>query len=175
MVAIGPLAFEGPHRIRHDFGTTKSAKDHEGGLRRTTRMSNTVTVKRGVNKLASNDNRHHAIDYIEFSVSNLEVSMRFYSEAFGWTFNDYGPTYVGIRQSDGEGECGGLCLVDCVTTGGPLVVLYSADLESSLQAVRVAGGTITKDTFAFPGGRRFQFRDPSGNELAVWSDKEHTK
>lgn len=111
---------------------------------------------------------HHAIDYIEFSVTDMERAKRFYADAFGWEFNDYGPTYAGIRKPDGE--AGGFRLEPNVKTGGPLVILYSADLEASLASVRAAGGQITAPPFEFPGGRRFQFLDPSGNELAVWSE-----
>lgn len=112
---------------------------------------------------------HHSIDYIEFCVTDLDRAKAFYSTAFGWAFNDYGPAYAGIRK-DGGGEMGGLRPADEVTTGGPLVILYSSDLEGSLDAVTGAGGHVTQGIFAFPGGRRFQFTDPDGNELAVWSD-----
>lgn len=112
---------------------------------------------------------HHAIDYIEFCVTDLARAKQFYEAAFGWEFNDYGPEYAGIRQADGE--AGGLRVVSKVTTGGPLVILYSRHLEASLAGVRAAGGKITMEPFAFPGGRRFQFLDPSGNELAVWSER----
>ncbi|MCH9649587.1 MAG: VOC family protein [Deltaproteobacteria bacterium] len=111
---------------------------------------------------------HHTIDYIEFTVADLIEAKRFFGAAFGWTFQDYGPTYAGIRKP-GEGESGGLRQDSDVRTGGPLVVLYSVDLEASLESVRGAGGRITKEPFTFPGGRRFQFLDPSGNELAVAS------
>jgi len=110
---------------------------------------------------------HHAIDYIEISVRDIGAAKAFYSAAFGWRFNDYGPEYAGIQGVDGE--AGGLRQADDVTSGGPLVVLYSDDLEASLDAVRSAGGTIAKEPFSFPGGRRFHLLDPSGNELAVWS------
>ena len=110
---------------------------------------------------------HHAIDYIEFPVRDVGVAKKFYTAAFGWTFTDYGPEYAGIQGPDGE--VGGLCKVDAVSKGGPLVVLYSTDLEASVRAVRAAGGTVVKEPFSFPGGRRFHFADPSGNELAVWS------
>ena len=112
---------------------------------------------------------HHTIDYIEISVSDLSAAKRFYTAAFGWKFTDYGPDYAGI-QREGGGEVGGLRAVDKVARGGPLVVLYSSDLESSQTAVQRAGGEIVAEIFSFPGGRRFQFADPSGNELAVWSD-----
>jgi uncharacterized protein len=111
---------------------------------------------------------HHGIDYIEFTVLDMEASKRFYAAAFGWSFNDYGPDYAGIRK-DG-GEAGGFRRSDAVITGGPLVILYSHDLDETLAAVRSAGGQITAEPYEFPGGRRFQFTDPSGNELAVWSE-----
>lgn len=113
---------------------------------------------------------HHEIDYIEFNVADMDESKRFYAAAFGWEFNDYGPEYAGIRKRDG-GEAGGFRAGAEVVTGGPLVILYSDDLEATLAKVRAAGGDITQEPFEFPGGRRFQFRDPNGYELAVWSDK----
>ena len=111
---------------------------------------------------------HHAISYIEFTVRDLSGAKRFYADAFGWSFNDYGPDYAGIQG--GDGEVGGLHRTDELRVGGPLVILYSRDLEQSLEDVRSAGGEILKEPFSFPGGRRFHFADPSGNELAVWSD-----
>ena len=113
---------------------------------------------------------HHQIDYIEISVMDMAEAKRFYGEAFGWQFNDYGPEYAGIRKAVG-GEAGGLSLAPEVTTGGPLVILYSEDLDKTLAGVEAAGGRITTEPFEFPGGRRFHFTDPSGNELAVWSEK----
>ena len=110
---------------------------------------------------------HHAIDYIELSVTDIGEAKRFYTSAFGWQFNDYGPTYSGIRGPDRE--VGGFNQVESVVAGGPLVVLYSEDLEASVAAVEKAGGEIVKPPFEFPGGRRFEFRDPSGNLLAVWA------
>jgi len=111
----------------------------------------------------------HGIDYVEFTVRDLVAAKRFYGAAFGWTFNDYGPDYAGIQGRDREP--GGLRRSDEARLGGPLVVLYSSDLKASLAAVRAAGGKIVKEPFAFPGGRRFHFEDPSGNELAVWSER----
>lgn len=110
---------------------------------------------------------HHTIDYIEINVTDLPRAKQFYGEAFGWTFNDYGPDYAGICK--GDGEAGGLRLAPEVTRGGPLVILFSDDLEASVRAVNDAGGRIVVEPFDFPGGRRFQFTDPSGNELAVWA------
>jgi uncharacterized protein len=112
---------------------------------------------------------HHAIDYIEIAVTDIEAAKAFYASAFGWSLVDYGPDYAGI-QGDGK-EMGGLRRDSEVQAGGPLVILYSEDLERSVEAVAAAGGTIRKPIYAFPGGRRFHFTDPSGNELAVWSDR----
>ncbi len=113
--------------------------------------------------------RHHQIDYIEFSVRDVADSKQFYGAAFGWNFTDYGPDYAGIHGDDREQ--GGLRRAEFVPRGGPLVILYSDDLESSLASVKSAGGKIVQEIFPFPGGRRFHFEDPSGNELAVWSTR----
>lgn len=112
---------------------------------------------------------HHGIDYIEFVVTDMAESKRFYEAVFDWKFNDYGPGYAGIQGA--ARETGGFRLDTEMSVGGPLVVLYSNDLEMSLTKVREAGGRIVKEPFGFPGGRRFHFLDPSGNELAVWSEK----
>lgn len=124
----------------------------------------------GESKNVTNESHiNHGIDYIEFGVTSMTESKRFYEAAFDWRFNDYGPTYAGIRKPGGE--AGGLRLEPAASMGGPLVILYSNDLEATLTRVRAAGGRITKEPFDFPGGRRFHFQDPSGNELAVWSEK----
>ncbi len=108
------------------------------------------------------------IDYIEFPTTDIEAAKAFYSGAFGWAFQDWGPDYSSFE--DGRLN-GGLRKENEVITGGPLVVIYAVDLEGVEAAVRSAGGTIVKEIFSFPGGRRFEFADPSGNQLAVWSDK----
>ncbi|MES1171379.1 MAG: VOC family protein [Actinomycetota bacterium] len=111
----------------------------------------------------------HGFDYIEIPTLDLEAAENFYRAAFGWTFNAYGPGYLGIVTSDGH-EAGGISLTGFLEPGhGPLVVLYSMDLELTRTAVVNAGGTITREIFDFPDGRRFHFADPSGNELGVWS------
>jgi uncharacterized protein len=112
---------------------------------------------------------HHAIDYIEIAVTDMDAAKSFYATAFGWSLVDYGPEYAGI-QGDGK-EAGGLRLDSEVRAGGPLVILYSEDLEASVEAVTAAGGTVLRPIYAFPGGRRFHFADPAGNELAIWSDR----
>lgn len=120
----------------------------------------------------SDAHRHHALDYVELGVADLERAKRFYAEAFGWQFNDYGPQYAGIRApGGGGGEVGGLRQDDVVRTGGgPLVLLYSTDLDTTVEAVRAAGGVLVAGPYEFPGGRRFHFTDPSGNELGVWTE-----
>ncbi|MET8308937.1 VOC family protein [Micromonospora sp. NPDC005173] len=92
--------------------------------------------------------------------------------AFGWQFNDYGPEYAGIRSPLGDPapEVGGLRVDQEVRAGGPLVLLYSADLDRSVQAVKDAGGQVVNGPYEFPGGRRFHFTDPSGNELGAWAE-----
>jgi uncharacterized protein len=117
--------------------------------------------------------RHHTIDYIELTVTDLAEAKRFYAAAFGWRFTDYGPEYSGIRSphDDAAPEVGGLRLDEEVRTGGPLVLLYSSDLDRSVQAVKEAGGQVVDGPYEFPGGRRFHFTDPSGNELGVWAEQ----
>jgi uncharacterized protein len=109
-----------------------------------------------------------AIDYIEFTAPDLAAIKKFYGSVFGWTFQDWGDDYASF--SDGRVD-GGFARGQSKTGSGPLVILYSSGLEDIQQKVKAAGGVITKDTFSFPGGRRFHFADPAGNELAVWSDK----
>lgn len=122
-----------------------------------------------VTKMAEHGHIHHAIDYVEFAVIDMAQSKRFYEAAFGWRFNDYGPGYAGIQKEGGE--AGGFRLERAVAAGGPLVILYSNDIDATIARVRAAGGRVSKEPFEFPGGRRFHFKDPSGNELAVWSER----
>lgn len=108
------------------------------------------------------------IDYVEFPATNLAEMKTFYSELFGWTLTDYGPDYTAFN--DGRLD-GGFAPAPKVSGGGPLVVLYALDLEGIEAKIKQHGGRIVRDIFSFPGGRRFHFTDPSGNELAVWSDQ----
>jgi len=109
---------------------------------------------------------HHKIDYVEWPATALPQTKAFYAQAFGWGFTDYGPTYAALNEA---GLDGGFDADE--GPAKPLVILYSDDLDASRAAVLAAGGVLTRDIFDFPGGRRFQFSDPSGNELGVWSDK----
>lgn len=113
---------------------------------------------------------HHSLSYIEFGVTDLAAARAFYESAFGWEFNDYGSAYSGIRAPDGKGEVGGLNPGSAPSDEGPLVLLFSADLEATVQAVREAGGTVVAEPYEFPGGRRFEFKDPSGNRLGAYAD-----
>jgi predicted enzyme related to lactoylglutathione lyase len=108
------------------------------------------------------------VDYVEFLTTNIEETKRFYSEVFGWEFTDYGPEYTSF--TDGR-LGGGFALAPELAAGGPLVVLYATNLEEIEASIRESGGQIVRDPFEFPGGRRLHFTDPSGNELAVWSDR----
>ena len=112
---------------------------------------------------------HHTIDYIELAAPDLAAARDFYSAAVGWEFNDSGGDYTGIRAPGGEGEVGGLNPEGRPGPGGALVLLYSDDLDSTVTRVREAGGAIEREPYEFPGGRRFIFRDPAGNELGVWA------
>ncbi len=105
------------------------------------------------------------INYIEFNVINIEQSKAFYGEVFGWKFTDYGPDYC--EFNDGK-MTGGFTTQDAVQLGGPMVVLYSEELEPLIDKIKAAGGTIVKDIFQFPGGERFEFSDPTGHILAIW-------
>ncbi len=111
-----------------------------------------------------NDGR---IDYIEFPATDIGETKRFYETVLGWQFTDYGPDYTSF--SDGR-LYGGFTTGGEVAGKGPLVVLYATDLEAMLKRVLSAGGDVTQEIYEFPGGRRFHFRDPSGNELAIWTD-----
>lgn len=112
------------------------------------------------------------INCVEIPSTNIEATKTFFGDAFGWTFVDYGAEYVAIENA---GLDGGFYLSDrkaVVSNGSVLVVLYSGELERTMERVKSAGGRISKDIFAFPGGRRFHFLDRCGNEFAVWSEPD---
>lgn len=115
-------------------------------------------------------NVHEKINYVEVPSSNLPATKSFFEKAFGWNFQDFGPEYTAFSD---EGLDGGFFKSDLCSrskNGSALIVFYSADLEASEQKVKAAGGVVIKEIFSFPGGRRFHFSEPSGNEFAVWSD-----
>jgi predicted enzyme related to lactoylglutathione lyase len=114
---------------------------------------------------------HHSIDYVEIQVDDVAAAKDFYRRAFDWQFNDYGDAYAGIRAPDGDGEVGGITVGDA-RGGSPLVLVISQDLEGSRGAVTDAGGEVVEGPFDYPGGRRFHFRDPSGNVLGVFQPSD---
>ncbi|MBL8772475.1 MAG: VOC family protein [Phenylobacterium sp.] len=107
------------------------------------------------------------VDYVELPGGDLPGTKTFYAQAFGWRFTDYGPDYAAFA----EGLDGGFqSSAEAGAVNKPLVILYARDLEAMEARVRAAGGVISQPIFSFPGGRRFHFTDPAGNELAVWSE-----
>ena len=115
-------------------------------------------------------NEHEKINYVEFPTSNLQATKSFFEIAFNWSFIDYGPEYSAFSNQGIDGGFFKSPLKSSSEQGAALVVLYSQDIEATQAKVETAGGVIVKPLFSFPGGRRFHFLEPSGNELAVWSD-----
>lgn len=115
--------------------------------------------------------RVNHIDYVELpapSGTAFTAAKQFYSEVFGWTYQDWGPDYA---DTQGSGIGSGINADPAHQPAAPLVVLFVTEIEAAKERVQKAGGTVSKDIFSFPGGRRFHYIDPAGNELAVWSDK----
>lgn len=110
------------------------------------------------------------INYVEFPARDIEATKTFFTAAFGWTFEDFGPEYTAFSNQGVDGGFFKSELASTTEAGSALVVLYSDSLESLQAKITEAGGTIVRPIFPFPGGRRFHFTEPSGNELAVWSD-----
>ena len=115
-------------------------------------------------------NKHEKINYIELPAKNIEAAKGFFTNVFAWSFVDYGPEYTAFSN---EGIDGGFFQSDLTAStenGSVLIVFYSKDLAHTQTKIKNSGGSIIKPTFPFPGGRRFHFTDPNGNEYAVWSD-----
>lgn len=110
------------------------------------------------------------INYIELPCRDLAATKAFFSKVFGWGFIDYGPDYMAITDAGIDGGFYKSELSARTEHGSALVVLYSNNLEETLQQVTAAGASINVAIFSFPGGRRFHFIEPSGNEYAVWSE-----
>ncbi|MEP4052485.1 MAG: VOC family protein [Litorimonas sp.] len=113
---------------------------------------------------------HLKIHYIELPALSVAAMKGFYGKAFGWTFTDYGPTYVAFHGAGIEGGFDENQAYIAPNKPGAFVILYSDDLEASEAAVTAAGGKICVQTYGFPGGKRFHFQDPSGNELGIWTE-----
>lgn len=109
------------------------------------------------------------IDYLELPASSLDAVQAFYESVFAWTFEDYGPEYRAFSDGSLDGGFYRSSNVSSSDQGAPLIVFYTTDLEGAEQRINEAGGIIVKPIFSFPGGRRFHFTDPHGNELAVWT------
>jgi predicted enzyme related to lactoylglutathione lyase len=113
--------------------------------------------------------QNEKLNYVEFPATNIPATKLFFETAFGWSFEDFGPDYTAFTNQGIDGGFYKSELTATVANGSALLVLLSNDLELSQSNVELAGGKITKPIFSFPGGRRFEFTEPSGNELAVWS------
>jgi len=113
---------------------------------------------------------HEKINYVEFPAKDIDATKKFFESAFNWSFTDYGPEYSAFENQGLDGGFFKSEKVASTDAGSALIVFYSNELENTRHKVEKAGGTIIKPIFSFPGGRRFHFADPSGNEFAVWSD-----
>ena len=114
---------------------------------------------------------HDKINYLEFPSRDIQKTKAFFSAVFDWTFTDYGSEYTAFANA---GIDGGFFLSEQASTtdnGGALVVFFSDSLDQTQAAIEAAGGVVTRPIFSFPGGRRFHFIDPNGNEYAVWSNQ----
>ena len=114
---------------------------------------------------------HEKINYVELPAADLTAIKQFYGKVFGWVFADYGPDYVAFANSGVDGGFYRAKTHSTVAGGAALVVLYSKDLAQTQSKIIATGGKVVKPVFTFPGGRRFHFTDPNGNELAVWSEQ----
>ena len=115
-------------------------------------------------------NEHEKINYVEFPAKDIEATKTFFSNVFNWSFEDFGPDYTAFSN---EGLDGGFFRADLFSSaqnGSALIVFYSKELEQTQKKIEEAGGRILQEIYSFPGGRRFHFAEPSGNEFAVWSD-----
>lgn len=114
--------------------------------------------------------KHLELSYVEFPAKNLAATKAFFEEVFHWSFKDYGQEYSSFSNAGLDGGFFKSDLASSTELGAALLVMYSKNLELTQQEIEQAGGKIVKPVFSFPGGRRFHFVEPSGNEFAVWSD-----
>lgn len=115
-------------------------------------------------------NNQEKINYVEFPSKDIEVTKEFFTSVFGWSFVDYGPEYAAFSNAGIDGGFFKSDLTSSSEKGGALIVFYSKELEKTQSKIEDAGGSLLKPIYPFPGGRRFHFTDPGGNEYAVWSD-----
>ena len=115
-------------------------------------------------------NQHEKINYVEFSAKDFDATKTFFEAVFDWAFSDYGEDYIAFSGAGLEGGFYKSKLSASTENGSALIVFFSNNLEQTQSKVENAGGHIIKPIFPFPGGRRFHFCDPNGNEFAVWSE-----
>lgn len=115
-------------------------------------------------------NEHEKINYVEFPAKDIQATKEFFTQVFGWTFQDFGPDYIAFSNQGIDGGFYKSDLNSSTSNGAALIVFYSQDIEATQNKIKKANGNIVKPIFPFPGGRRFHFTEPSGNEFAVWSD-----
>ena len=115
-------------------------------------------------------NQHEKMNYVEFPAKDLAATKAFFESVFGWSFTDYGPDYTAFENQGLDGGFFQADLASSTEKGAALIVFYSDQLEATLAKVQKAGGSILKPIYSFPGGRRFHFTEPSGNEFAVWGE-----
>jgi len=115
-------------------------------------------------------NLHEKINYVELPAKDLAATKAFFESVFGWSFTDYGPEYTAFENQGLDGGFFQSDLASSTEKGAALIVFYSNQLEATLAKVEKAGGSILRPIFSFPGGRRFHFTEPSGNEFAVWGE-----
>ena len=115
-------------------------------------------------------NQHEKINYVELPAKDLAATKAFFQSVFGWSFTDYGPEYTAFENQGLDGGFFQADLASSTEKGAALIVFYSNQLEATLAKVEKAGGSILRPIYSFPGGRRFHFTEPSGNEFAVWGE-----
>jgi uncharacterized protein len=115
-------------------------------------------------------NEHEKIAYVEFPAKNLQATKVFFTQVFGWIFEDFGSEYTAFTSQGIDGGFYNSDLESSTGNGAALIIFYSQNIENTQAKIEQAGGVIIKPIFSFPGGRRFHFAEPSGNEFAVWSD-----
>ncbi len=115
-------------------------------------------------------NLHEKMNYVELPAKDLAGTKAFFESAFGWSFVDYGPEYTAFENQGLDGGFFKSDLASSTEKGAALIVFYSNQLEATLAKVEKAGGSILRPIYSFPGGRRFHFTEPSGNEFAVWGE-----
>lgn len=129
-----------------------------------------MPIRKTIDHSMQHMNQHEKINYLELPARDMEATKKFFTTVFQWAFTDYGPDYMAFKNAGLEGGFFRSDLTVSARTGSVLIVFYSQTLEQTQEKIEKAGGVVLKPVYEFPGGRRFHFADPSGNEYAVWSD-----